>query len=140
MPRNGDGRKTSSLTTSGRSAYRNEVASRREPLSKNKSWAKRNARFTFGTSEQLAQAYLGWPWRITIHVFFSPLIFVAYSLLSHQVFSIPFNSRNKWHLTIHHLPHVEGEYTMFFKGASERVVTRYLLRSSYEHISVRCAP
>lgn len=39
-----------------------------------------------------------------------------------KVFEIPFNSTNKWHLSIHKKPHANGPYTLFIKGAPERVL------------------
>jgi sodium/potassium-transporting ATPase subunit alpha len=39
-------------------------------------------------------------------------------------FEVPFNSRNKWALTIIHSAHKEGELLLFMKGAPERVFAR----------------
>ncbi|KAJ3096027.1 hypothetical protein HDU97_006302 [Phlyctochytrium planicorne] len=39
-----------------------------------------------------------------------------------QVFEIPFNSENKWHMTIHRKPHDDGNFTLFMKGAPERIL------------------
>eukprot|EP00002_Diphylleia_rotans_P039720 TRINITY_DN927_c0_g3_i2.p1 TRINITY_DN927_c0_g3~~TRINITY_DN927_c0_g3_i2.p1 ORF type:complete len:849 (+),score=173.72 TRINITY_DN927_c0_g3_i2:64-2610(+) len=39
-----------------------------------------------------------------------------------MVFSIPFNSENKWHMSIHYKPHSEGVYTLYIKGAPERIL------------------
>jgi sodium/potassium-transporting ATPase subunit alpha len=38
-----------------------------------------------------------------------------------KAFEIPFNSTNKWHLTILKMPHESGPYTLMIKGAPERV-------------------
>jgi sodium/potassium-transporting ATPase subunit alpha len=38
-----------------------------------------------------------------------------------KVFEIPFNSDNKWHLSIHKKPHSNGSLTLYIKGAPERV-------------------
>lgn len=40
----------------------------------------------------------------------------------HKVMEIPFNSDNKWHLTIHKKPSQNGALTLFMKGAPERVL------------------
>ncbi|OLY79178.1 Sodium/potassium-transporting ATPase subunit alpha-2 [Smittium mucronatum] len=40
-----------------------------------------------------------------------------------KVFEIPFNSTNKWMMTIHRAPHQSGLYTMYIKGAPERVLS-----------------
>ncbi len=37
------------------------------------------------------------------------------------MFEIPFNSSNKWHLSIHKKSHENGVYTLYIKGAPERV-------------------
>ncbi|KAJ1512664.1 hypothetical protein HMI54_014865 [Coelomomyces lativittatus] len=39
-----------------------------------------------------------------------------------KVLEVPFNSDTKWHLSIHHMPHPTGMYTMLLKGAPERVL------------------
>lgn len=39
-----------------------------------------------------------------------------------KVFEIPFNSDNKWHMSIHKKAHDKGELTQFIKGAPERVL------------------
>ncbi|KAJ1507579.1 hypothetical protein HMI54_000279 [Coelomomyces lativittatus] len=39
-----------------------------------------------------------------------------------KVFEIPFNSDTKWHLTIHQMQHANGVFTLFIKGAPERVL------------------
>ncbi|KAL1925494.1 uncharacterized protein VTP21DRAFT_377 [Calcarisporiella thermophila] len=39
-----------------------------------------------------------------------------------KVFEIPFNSDNKWHMSIHKMPHSTGDLTLFIKGAPERVL------------------
>jgi sodium/potassium-transporting ATPase subunit alpha len=39
-----------------------------------------------------------------------------------KVFEVPFNSTNKWAMTIHKLPHAEGPLTLMMKGAPERVL------------------
>ncbi|KAJ1929419.1 hypothetical protein IWQ60_001164 [Tieghemiomyces parasiticus] len=39
-----------------------------------------------------------------------------------KVFEIPFNSDNKWHMTIHRKPHACGDLTLFIKGAPERIL------------------
>lgn len=36
-------------------------------------------------------------------------------------FEIPFNSANKWHLTVVQAPHETGQYRMLIKGAPERI-------------------
>eukprot|EP00475_Leptophrys_vorax_P045386 TRINITY_DN9399_c1_g1_i1.p1 TRINITY_DN9399_c1_g1~~TRINITY_DN9399_c1_g1_i1.p1 ORF type:complete len:957 (+),score=325.90 TRINITY_DN9399_c1_g1_i1:346-2871(+) len=41
-----------------------------------------------------------------------------------KVFEVPFNSRNKWALTIVEVPHDKGSLTVFMKGAPERVFAR----------------
>jgi len=38
------------------------------------------------------------------------------------VLEIPFNSDNKWHLTIHRKTTPHGNFTLFMKGAPERVL------------------
>jgi sodium/potassium-transporting ATPase subunit alpha len=38
-----------------------------------------------------------------------------------KVFEVPFNSDNKWYLSIHKKPHANGSLTLFLKGAPERV-------------------
>lgn len=38
-----------------------------------------------------------------------------------KVFEIPFNSTNKWHLSIHKMKHADGSLTLFIKGAPERI-------------------
>lgn len=38
-----------------------------------------------------------------------------------KVFELPFNSETKWHLTIHKKPHAGGYFTLYIKGAPERV-------------------
>ncbi|KAJ2708638.1 hypothetical protein H4R19_004649, partial [Coemansia spiralis] len=39
-----------------------------------------------------------------------------------KVFEIPFNSANKWMLSIHRLPHTAGPLTLLIKGAPERIL------------------
>jgi sodium/potassium-transporting ATPase subunit alpha len=39
-----------------------------------------------------------------------------------KVFEVPFNSDNKWHMSIHHKPHANGPFTLYIKGAPERVL------------------
>lgn len=39
-----------------------------------------------------------------------------------KVHEIPFNSTNKWHLTIHRQQHANGKYVMYLKGAPEKVL------------------
>ncbi|OBZ84387.1 Sodium/potassium-transporting ATPase subunit alpha, partial [Choanephora cucurbitarum] len=39
-----------------------------------------------------------------------------------KVFEIPFNSDNKWAMTIHQKPHAHGRLTLYIKGAPERVL------------------
>ncbi|KAJ1730034.1 hypothetical protein LPJ61_003232 [Coemansia biformis] len=39
-----------------------------------------------------------------------------------KVFEIPFNSANKWMLSIHQLPHSDGPLTLLIKGAPERIL------------------
>ncbi|KAJ2056384.1 hypothetical protein GGI17_006215 [Coemansia sp. S146] len=39
-----------------------------------------------------------------------------------KVFEIPFNSANKWMLSVHRLPHASGALTLLIKGAPERVL------------------
>ncbi|KAI9260257.1 hypothetical protein BY458DRAFT_459751 [Sporodiniella umbellata] len=39
-----------------------------------------------------------------------------------KVFEIPFNSDNKWAMTIHHMTHETGDLTLYVKGAPERVL------------------
>ncbi|KAL7746615.1 hypothetical protein RI367_008015 [Sorochytrium milnesiophthora] len=39
-----------------------------------------------------------------------------------KVLELPFNSETKWHLTIHDLPHPTGVYSLYIKGAPERVL------------------
>ncbi|KAJ3133709.1 hypothetical protein HDU90_005547 [Geranomyces variabilis] len=39
-----------------------------------------------------------------------------------KVMEIPFNSDNKWNLTIHDMHHSNGTYTLFVKGAPERIL------------------
>eukprot|EP00002_Diphylleia_rotans_P036423 TRINITY_DN8010_c0_g1_i4.p1 TRINITY_DN8010_c0_g1~~TRINITY_DN8010_c0_g1_i4.p1 ORF type:complete len:759 (+),score=91.92 TRINITY_DN8010_c0_g1_i4:121-2397(+) len=54
-----------------------------------------------------------------------------------MVFSIPFNSENKWHMSIHRKPHNRGIYTLYFKGAPERVFDKcshFFLRGQIEEI------
>lgn len=38
-----------------------------------------------------------------------------------KVFEIPFNSENKWYMSIHKKPHANGFLTLYIKGAPERV-------------------
>jgi sodium/potassium-transporting ATPase subunit alpha len=38
------------------------------------------------------------------------------------VFEIPFNSENKWHLSIHKKSHDNGKLTLYIKGAPERIL------------------
>ncbi|KAI3641016.1 hypothetical protein MIR68_001894 [Amoeboaphelidium protococcarum] len=38
-----------------------------------------------------------------------------------KVFEIPFNSTNKWHLSIHKMKHDNGDLTLLIKGAPERI-------------------
>ncbi|RKO97824.1 hypothetical protein CXG81DRAFT_15445 [Caulochytrium protostelioides] len=39
-----------------------------------------------------------------------------------KVFEIPFNSTNKWAMTIHRKPHANGELMLYIKGAPERIL------------------
>ncbi|CEI86145.1 Putative Podospora anserina S mat genomic DNA chromosome 5, supercontig 1 (Fragment) [Rhizopus microsporus] len=39
-----------------------------------------------------------------------------------KVFEIPFNSDNKWAMTIHKMKHANGDLTLYVKGAPERVL------------------
>ncbi|RCH98665.1 hypothetical protein CU098_007153 [Rhizopus stolonifer] len=39
-----------------------------------------------------------------------------------KMFEIPFNSDNKWAMTIHRMPHETGDLTLYVKGAPERVL------------------
>ena len=39
-----------------------------------------------------------------------------------KLFEVPFSSATKWHMTVHRLPHANGELTVFIKGAPERIV------------------
>ncbi|KAF9568135.1 hypothetical protein EC968_002993 [Mortierella alpina] len=39
-----------------------------------------------------------------------------------KVFEIPFNSDNKWAMTIHHKEHATGKFTLLIKGAPERIL------------------
>ncbi|TPX63790.1 hypothetical protein SpCBS45565_g06340 [Spizellomyces sp. 'palustris'] len=39
-----------------------------------------------------------------------------------KVLEIPFNSDNKWALTVHHKPHDKGDLMLYLKGAPERVL------------------
>ncbi|KAJ3098907.1 hypothetical protein HDU96_010895 [Phlyctochytrium bullatum] len=39
-----------------------------------------------------------------------------------KVFEIPFNSENKWHMTIHKKAHNNGRLTLYMKGAPERIL------------------
>ncbi|KAI9293754.1 hypothetical protein K502DRAFT_293275 [Neoconidiobolus thromboides FSU 785] len=39
-----------------------------------------------------------------------------------RVFDIPFNSDNKWAMTISQIPHANGDLTLYLKGAPERVL------------------
>ncbi|KAJ3104764.1 hypothetical protein HDU96_008828 [Phlyctochytrium bullatum] len=39
-----------------------------------------------------------------------------------KVFEIPFNSENKWHMTIHKKAHDNGPLTLYMKGAPERIL------------------
>ncbi|KND04182.1 Na,H/K antiporter P-type ATPase, alpha subunit [Spizellomyces punctatus DAOM BR117] len=39
-----------------------------------------------------------------------------------KVFEVPFNSDNKWALTIHRKQHANGVFTLYLKGAPERVL------------------
>jgi sodium/potassium-transporting ATPase subunit alpha len=38
-----------------------------------------------------------------------------------KVFELPFNSDTKWHMSIHRKPHANGIFTLYIKGAPERV-------------------
>lgn len=40
-----------------------------------------------------------------------------------KVCEIPFNSTNKWNLSIHRKPHSQGSYVIYLKGAPERVLS-----------------
>jgi sodium/potassium-transporting ATPase subunit alpha len=40
----------------------------------------------------------------------------------HKVFEVPFNSENKWAMSIHAMPHKNGALTLYMKGAPERVL------------------
>ncbi|KAF9294523.1 hypothetical protein BGZ74_011219 [Mortierella antarctica] len=39
-----------------------------------------------------------------------------------KVFEVPFNSENKWAMTIHHKEHTNGNFTLLMKGAPERIL------------------
>ncbi|KAF9579137.1 hypothetical protein BGW38_004735, partial [Lunasporangiospora selenospora] len=39
-----------------------------------------------------------------------------------KVFEVPFNSENKWAMTIHRKEHATGRYTLLMKGAPERIL------------------
>ncbi|KAG0015482.1 hypothetical protein BGZ82_001394 [Podila clonocystis] len=39
-----------------------------------------------------------------------------------KVFEVPFNSDNKWAMTIHHKEHTSGKFTLLMKGAPERIL------------------
>ncbi|KAJ2777641.1 hypothetical protein H4R18_005052 [Coemansia javaensis] len=39
-----------------------------------------------------------------------------------KVFEVPFNSANKWMLTVHRMPHARGPLTLLVKGAPERIL------------------
>ncbi|KAF9098802.1 hypothetical protein BGX23_005153 [Mortierella sp. AD031] len=39
-----------------------------------------------------------------------------------KVFEVPFNSENKWAMTIHDKEHATGKYTLLIKGAPERIL------------------
>ncbi|KAF9174778.1 hypothetical protein BGX21_009213 [Mortierella sp. AD011] len=39
-----------------------------------------------------------------------------------KVFEVPFNSENKWAMTIHHKEHANGKFTLLIKGAPERIL------------------
>ncbi|ORY95164.1 hypothetical protein BCR41DRAFT_365216 [Lobosporangium transversale] len=39
-----------------------------------------------------------------------------------KVFEVPFNSENKWAMTIHHKEHTNGKFTLLMKGAPERIL------------------
>ncbi|KAI9297033.1 hypothetical protein K502DRAFT_323467 [Neoconidiobolus thromboides FSU 785] len=39
-----------------------------------------------------------------------------------RVFDVPFNSDNKWAMTISQVPHANGDLTLYLKGAPERVL------------------
>ncbi|KAF9209088.1 hypothetical protein BGZ49_006354 [Haplosporangium sp. Z 27] len=39
-----------------------------------------------------------------------------------KVFEVPFNSENKWAMTIHHKEHKDGKFTLLIKGAPERIL------------------
>ncbi|KAI9168486.1 hypothetical protein H9P43_007858 [Blastocladiella emersonii ATCC 22665] len=39
-----------------------------------------------------------------------------------KVLEIPFNSDTKWHMSIHKMAHAKGPFTMYIKGAPERVL------------------
>ncbi|RKP17122.1 hypothetical protein ROZALSC1DRAFT_16731, partial [Rozella allomycis CSF55] len=41
-----------------------------------------------------------------------------------KVFEIPFNSSNKWHMTVHKRKHDKGELTVYLKGAPERIIKK----------------
>ncbi|KAJ3205629.1 hypothetical protein HDU67_008727 [Dinochytrium kinnereticum] len=49
-----------------------------------------------------------------------------------KVFEIPFNSENKWHMTIHKKSHQNGSMTLYMKGAPERIlrICNYILTTS----------
>jgi sodium/potassium-transporting ATPase subunit alpha len=52
-----------------------------------------------------------------------------------KVFEVPFNSDNKWHMSIHNKPHANGSLTLYIKGAPERVLrlcTRILIDNDDE--------
>ncbi|GJJ69053.1 sodium/potassium-transporting ATPase subunit alpha [Entomortierella parvispora] len=39
-----------------------------------------------------------------------------------KVFEVPFNSENKWAMTIHNKEHADGRFTLLIKGAPERIL------------------
>ncbi|KAG0304945.1 hypothetical protein BGZ98_004793 [Dissophora globulifera] len=42
--------------------------------------------------------------------------------LYRKVFEVPFNSENKWAMTIHRKDHADGSFTLLMKGAPERIL------------------
>ncbi|RXW15573.1 hypothetical protein EST38_g10279 [Candolleomyces aberdarensis] len=53
-----------------------------------------------------------------------PKDYEAYTAQYPKVFEVPFNSTNKWALSIAHKPHDNGELTLYIKGAPERVLAK----------------
>ncbi|KAJ2913576.1 hypothetical protein MD484_g6844, partial [Candolleomyces efflorescens] len=53
-----------------------------------------------------------------------PKDYEAYTAQYPKVFEVPFNSTNKWALSIARKPHDNGELTLYIKGAPERVLAK----------------